>query len=112
MHGISLDGSYLSEATHAQLELFYSLPPDVQAKVYLDDFSIEEVRDSRNYLCNFPIEAVCSDSACTASSTTMAPSRSTRTTVSTECARSAHAKRPDAKSDSMDSLDSSRPFGE
>ena len=54
VHGMSLEGSYLSEATHAQLELFYSLPPDVQAKVYLDDFSIEEVRDSRNYRCNSP----------------------------------------------------------
>ena len=54
MHGMSLEGSYLSEATHAQLELFYSLPPDVQAKVYLDEFSIEEVRDSRNYRCNSP----------------------------------------------------------
>ena len=52
VHGMSLEGSYLSEATHAQLELFYSLPPDVQAKVYLDEFSIEEVRGSRNYRCN------------------------------------------------------------
>ena len=51
---MSLEGSYLSEATHAQLELFYSLPPDVQAKVYLDDFSDEEVRGSRNYRCNSP----------------------------------------------------------
>jgi hypothetical protein len=56
---MSLDGSYLSEATHAQLELFYSLPPDVQAKVYCDEFSIEEVRDSRNYRCKSSlIEAV------------------------------------------------------
>ena len=54
VHGMSLDGSYLSEATHAQLELFYSLPPDVQAKVYSDEFSIEEVRGSRNYRCNSP----------------------------------------------------------
>ena len=54
VHGMSLEGSYLSEATHAQLELFYSLPPDVQAKVYLDEFSIEEVRGSRNYRCNSP----------------------------------------------------------
>ena len=54
VHGMSLEGSYLSEATHAQLELFYSLPPDVQAKVYLDDFSIEEVRGSRNYRCDSP----------------------------------------------------------
>ena len=54
VHGMSLDGSYLSEATHAQLELFYSLPPDVQAKVYLNEFSDEEVRDSRNYRCNSP----------------------------------------------------------
>ena len=35
VHAMSLEGSYLCEATHAQLELFYSLPPDVQAKVFL-----------------------------------------------------------------------------
>ena len=52
VHGMSLDGSYLSEATRAQLELFYSRPPDVQAKVYLNEFSIEEVRGSRNHRCN------------------------------------------------------------
>ena len=54
VHGMSLEGSFLSDATHAQLELFYSLPPDVQAKIYLNEFSIEEVRDSRNHRCNSP----------------------------------------------------------
>ena len=54
VHGMSLEGSFLSDATHAQLEPFYSLPPDAQAKVYLNEFSIEEVRDSRNYRCNSP----------------------------------------------------------
>ena len=34
VHGMSLDGSYPCDATHAQLELFYSLPPDVQQEVY------------------------------------------------------------------------------
>ena len=89
VHGMSLEGSYLSEATHAQLELFYSLPPDVQAKVYLNEFSDEEVRDSRNHRCNSPYRSCVLNSACTASSASMAPSRSTRTAASTECARSA-----------------------
>ena len=52
VHGMSLDGSYLCDATHAQLELFYSLPPDVQQKVCYDEFSPEEVRGSRNHRCN------------------------------------------------------------
>ena len=52
MHGMSLDGSYrLHNATHAMLELFYSLPPDVQEKVYLNEFSSEEVEASDEYRC-------------------------------------------------------------
>ena len=52
MHGVSLDDSYLCDATHAHLELFYSLAPDVQQKVYYGEFSSEEVRGSRNHRCN------------------------------------------------------------
>ena len=52
VHGMSLDGSYrLHNAAHAMLELFYSLPPDVQEKVYLNDFSSEEVEASDEYHC-------------------------------------------------------------
>ena len=39
-----MDGSYrLRNATHAMLELFYSLPLDTQQKVYYDQFSSEEL---------------------------------------------------------------------
>ena len=51
VHGMSLDGSYLCDATHAQLQLFYNLPPDAQKKVSYDDFSSDNVHDSYNYRC-------------------------------------------------------------
>ena len=48
VHGMSLSGSRrLRNATHAMLELFYSLPPDAQKKVYYDELSSEEMGASR-----------------------------------------------------------------
>ena len=41
----------LCDATPAQLELFHSLPPDVQQKVCNDAFSCDDVRDSYKYRC-------------------------------------------------------------
>ena len=35
----------LCDATPAQLELFHSLPPDVQEKVYNNAFTSDDVRD-------------------------------------------------------------------
>ena len=59
VHGMSLDGSYrLRNATHAMLELFYSLPLDTQQKVYYDQFSSEEMEASDEYRCE-PSSAGC-----------------------------------------------------
>ena len=59
VHGMSLDGSYrLRNATHAMLELFYSLPLDTQQKVHYDEFSSEEVEASDEYRCE-PSSAGC-----------------------------------------------------
>ena len=44
----------LRRATPAQLELFHSLTPDVQQKVYNDAFSDDDVYDSYNYRCKPP----------------------------------------------------------
>ena len=41
----------MHRATPAQLELFQSLPPDAQQKVYNDAFSSDDVYDSYNYRC-------------------------------------------------------------
>ena len=41
----------MRRATPAQLELFHSLPPDVQQKVYNDAFSSDDARDSYKYRC-------------------------------------------------------------
>ena len=41
----------MRRAAHAQLELFQSLPPDVQQKVDNDAFSSDDVYDSYNYRC-------------------------------------------------------------
>ena len=52
LHGMSLSGSRrLRNATQAMLELFYSLPPDVQQKVYHDEFSFQEMEASEEYHC-------------------------------------------------------------
>ena len=45
LQGIALSHSHvIRRATPAQLELFQSLPPDVQQKVYNDAFSSDDVR--------------------------------------------------------------------
>ena len=41
----------LGDATPAQLELFHSLPPDVQEKVYNNAFTSDDVRDYYKYRC-------------------------------------------------------------
>ena len=41
----------MRRATPAQLELFQSLPPDVQQKVYNNAFSDDDVHDSYDYRC-------------------------------------------------------------
>jgi hypothetical protein len=56
---MSLSGSYrLRNATHAMLQLFYSLPLDTQQKVYYDQFSSEEMEASDKYRCE-PSSAGC-----------------------------------------------------
>ena len=52
LQGFVLSHSHLlCDATPAQLELFHSLPPDVQQKVYNDAFSPDDVRGSYKYRC-------------------------------------------------------------
>ena len=41
----------LCDATPTQLEIFYSLPPDMQQKVYSDAFTSEDVRDYYKSRC-------------------------------------------------------------
>ena len=45
-------GNVMCRATPAQLELFQSLPPDVQQKVYNDASSSDDARGSRKHRCN------------------------------------------------------------
>ena len=52
LQGLVLSHSRVTRrAIPAQLELFQSLPPDVQQKVYNDAFSSDDVYDSYNYRC-------------------------------------------------------------
>ena len=52
LQGYVLSHSHLlCDATPAQLELFHSLPPDVQQKVYNDAFSSDDMRGSYKYRC-------------------------------------------------------------
>ena len=52
LQGLVLSRSHvMRRATPAQLDLFQSLPPDAQQKVYNDAFSSDDVHDSYNYLC-------------------------------------------------------------
>ena len=64
VHGMSLSGSHrLRNATHAMLERFYSLPPDVQQKVYHDEFSSQEMEASEEYRCK-PSSGSCAHRFC------------------------------------------------
>ena len=50
LQGFVLSHSYvLCDATPARLQLFHSLTPDVQQKVYSDAFSSDDVHDSYTY---------------------------------------------------------------
>ena len=52
LQGFVLSHSHvMRRATPTQLELFQSLPPDVQQKVYNDAFSSDDVRGSYKYRC-------------------------------------------------------------
>ena len=52
LQGFVLSHRYmLCDATPAQLELFHSLPADVQQKVYNDAFTSHDVRDAYKYRC-------------------------------------------------------------